>query len=191
MNTPHLEDDLLQRFFDGDLTGESATQVSEHLDACQECSRRHGSLVRLRGLINMAAEDLAEEVDFDAVYGKVVAGIERRPAAGLLTGLRGWFDELLAKRPQVWMPATAAAAVAAAVLITMSFPQGDETSSALPQHAEQRPLAPVATHASLKSEIVQVDFGQNIGTVFEITVTEGVSTPVIWINDDTEESVLQ
>jgi hypothetical protein len=37
------------------------------------------------------------------------------------------------------------------------------------------------------SEVVQVDFGDNAGTVFEIALAEGVSTPVVWINDELEE----
>ena len=31
---------------------------------------------------------------------------------------------------------------------------------------------------------VEVDFGQNAGTVFEIALENGSSTPVVWINDD-------
>jgi hypothetical protein len=31
---------------------------------------------------------------------------------------------------------------------------------------------------------VQVDFGSNTGTVFEIALADGASTPVVWINDE-------
>jgi hypothetical protein len=39
----------------------------------------------------------------------------------------------------------------------------------------------------LRSEIVQVDFGTNAGTVFEIALDAASSTPVVWINDEEEE----
>jgi hypothetical protein len=39
------------------------------------------------------------------------------------------------------------------------------------------------------SEISQVDFGNSNGTVFEIALADGVSTPVVWINDDPQDTV--
>jgi hypothetical protein len=41
--------------------------------------------------------------------------------------------------------------------------------------------------AAANSEVSQVDFGQNTGTVFEVPVDDDVSTPVVWINDEIEE----
>ena len=45
-----------------------------------------------------------------------------------------------------------------------------------------------AMHASMiPTEIVAIDFGSNTGTVFQIDVADGVSTAVVWINDEVEE----
>jgi hypothetical protein len=37
------------------------------------------------------------------------------------------------------------------------------------------------------SEVVQVDFGSNAGTVFNIPLADGSSSPVVWINDDDDD----
>jgi hypothetical protein len=49
------------------------------------------------------------------------------------------------------------------------------------------PPEPPPAPATGSSEIVQVDFGGNAGTVFEIALADGVSTPVVWINDDVQQ----
>jgi hypothetical protein len=39
------------------------------------------------------------------------------------------------------------------------------------------------------SEISQLDFGESNGTVFEIALADGISTPVVWINDESQDTV--
>ena len=43
--------------------------------------------------------------------------------------------------------------------------------------------------ASSGSEVVDVDFGESTGTVFEVALDDGNSTPVVWINDEPEQAV--
>jgi hypothetical protein len=38
-----------------------------------------------------------------------------------------------------------------------------------------------------RSEVVDVDFGPNAGTVFDIALADGSSIPVVWINDDDDD----
>lgn len=52
--------------------------------------------------------------------------------------------------------------------------------------AAARSRAPLAASSTTgaHSEVVQVDFGASSGTVFEIALADGASTPVVWINDE-------
>ena len=43
--------------------------------------------------------------------------------------------------------------------------------------------AAAAAAKTASSEVVQVDFGNNAGTVFDVALSDGSSTAVIWIND--------
>ena len=49
---------------------------------------------------------------------------------------------------------------------------GSEPAAGLPEGAL----------AMASSEVVNVDFGDQTGTVFEVAVADGVSAPVVWIN---------
>ena len=195
----HLEEELLHRYFDGELRPARAATVMQHLERCPQCSERHRALAALRGMIDLAADESSRNVDFEALYGRIERGIREQRAPGLLERLGVWWRDLSEQRPgQVWVPA--AALVAAAVVVVVwtkstapvaPAPQVRAPSGALPSPFDPGTMPPkpppTALAAAGNSEIVQVDFGGNAGTVFEIALADGVSTPVVWINDDVQQ----
>jgi hypothetical protein len=209
VNQEHLEDELLQRHFDGDLRPTRATEVEQHLQACSQCNQRHRALVTLHGMVALAAEESARSVDFDALYGRIERGIREQRTPSLSERLAVWWRDLAEQRPgQVWVPA--GAALAAAVVLVLVFsgdpapppvarvhtpaqndePVDDDALDVAPAPQTVSDTAPAlrggasSDSAASSSEIVQVDFGSNAGTVFEIALADGKSTPVVWINDD-------
>jgi hypothetical protein len=98
---------------------------------------------------------------------------------------------------RLWVGAAAAGlAAAAAALIALRGPANDGPAAPSPsapgvETAPQAAQPPKKTeriaYAAVSSEIEQVDFGGKPGTVFEIALADGVSTPVVWINDDVQE----
>jgi anti-sigma factor RsiW len=196
VNDDHLEEELLNRYFDGELRPARAATVAQHLERCPECSARHQALVALRGMIDMAAEESGRNVDFEALYGRIERGIREQPAPGWLDRVRVYWRDLSEQRPgQVWVPATALLAAAAVLLVWLNAPSpaaGPQAetgagSSPPPTAPVPPPPEPPPAPATGSSEIVQVDFGGNAGTVFEIALADGVSTPVVWINDDVQQ----
>ena len=194
MNDKHLEEELLNRYFDGDLRPGPAATVAQHLETCSQCSERHRALVALRGMIDMAAEESSRNVDFEALYGRIERGIRERPEPGWLERLRVFWRDLSEQRPgQVWVPAAGLVAAAAVLVVWINTPAPSPASPqarvpevpAVPQ--VEPPTEPSPQAAAGNSEIVQVDFGGNAGTVFEIALADGVSTPVVWINDDVQQ----
>jgi anti-sigma factor RsiW len=193
----HLEEELLNRYFDGELRPARAATVAQHLERCSECSARHQSLASLRGMIDMAAEESGRNVDFEALYGRIERGIREQARPGWRERARVYWRDLSEQRPgQVWVPATGLLAAAAMLLVWIGAPS---QSPADPQARPRTRSVPVAPSlgapapepptalAAGNSEIVQVDFGGNAGTVFEIALADGVSTPVVWINDDVQQ----
>jgi anti-sigma factor RsiW len=187
MISGHLEEETLQRYFDGELTDGSGAEVEQHLESCEQCRARRQSLERLHELINVAAEDLAAEVDFDAVYERVTRGVAEPQPAAEVVSLGSWRDRLRASRPQVWVPLAAAAAVAFAVIGNFAAPHEREVARPRPAPKPRVMVAEANVAGQASSEVVQVDFGQNTGTVFEVPVSDDVSTPVVWINDEIED----
>lgn len=180
---PQLNDETLQRLLDGDLNAREAKQARDVIAASEADAARYRSFQRLHGLMQMAADEMAEGLDSDAMFRNIEAGIAKdRP--GALSLIRAWFSEFFEHRSQVWMPMAGASVVAAAVLLTFYMPEQQFETAAIV--GDGQPLAAVTAEGATapSSEIVQVDFGANSGTVFEIALAGGKSTPVVWINDD-------
>ena len=205
-NALHVQEELLHRYFDGELQGGEVTSVRGHLASCEQCNARHTALSELRRMITVAAEQATLEVDFDRAFLRIEREVSAQPATrGLFDRVAGWLKETLQERPeQVWAPALGALA-AAALLFSLNR---SDRSPELAQQAEPAiapttevaaagtglaaegtaggaPAAglPEGALAMASSELVQVDFGGHSGAVFEVAVADGVSTPVIWINE--------
>jgi len=198
VNAPHVEEELLQRYFDGDLKGPPAASVSQHIATCEDCKQRHVALSELHKLIMMAGEHAALDVDFERAFANIERGTRERPAPGLIERLSVWWRDLVEQRPeQLWAPAFGAAMAALLLVYVLRDGASDahqEVAAATPKPPApvvvvQAPAVPAETIpvdalAFANTEVVQVDFGSNAGTVYEIALAGGVSTPVVWINDD-------
>jgi len=194
----HVQEDALNMHFDGELAPTEAASVERHLASCGECSKRLTSMQRLREMILMSSEQVASEVDFDAMFGRVEQGTKIAPVPGLIDRIGLWVTESLQHNPmRVWAPAggLALAAAAALAFVLRSSGAGTEGEDEVARRgviAEEREIKRekmmVAENdppsESNASEVVQVDFGSNTGTVFEIALADGASTPVVWINED-------
>jgi anti-sigma factor RsiW len=182
MDREHPSPEQLERYFDGELTPDEPTDLRAHLASCPECSAQQAALARLRTLIAMTAEDDAQRVDSERMF----AAIERGIAQEIATPAPQLAD--VPARPRIAAPrrlrrltnaapVLGALALAAAVMWMVYRPDGapndgnDDTYEAAEGH----------------SEIVEVDFGSNAGTVFDIALSDGSSIPVVWIDDDDED----
>ena len=190
MSAEHIEDEQLQQYFDGELSKKPAALVERHLSGCESCTERQTSLVQLSRMIGIAAEDMARDVNFENLYYRVKQGVKQKEAPGLTEQITVWWDEFVEHQSQVWMPATGAIAVAAAVLLTLYLPGTPmddvpvEGSTAERVHTPAEGPTAIPPEPPASTEITDVDFGDNAGTVFAIALAEGVSNQVIWIDDE-------
>jgi anti-sigma factor RsiW len=189
MRLDHIEDDLLQRYHDGELTGGRSEQVKQHLDSCAICQKRQQSLTRLHELFAIHSEEVARDVNFDFLYSKVAAEISRQQPAGILDKLFAWWDGLRFWKPQVWAPATAVALAGITIVVLNTHWQ--DRSLRQVAGGQKSPGSMIAAASALGSEIIRVDFGDRPGTVFEVALAEGATTAVVWINDETDNSGMQ
>jgi len=187
----HVQEDALNMHFDGELAPAEAASVERHLATCGECSKRLNSMQRLHEMITMSAAQVASEVDFDAMFGRVEQGTKVAPVPRLIERIGLWVTESLQHNPmRVWAPAGGLALAAAAAVIFVLRPSEPMAKrGVVPDEREpKREKMMVAENdpapESNASEVVQVDFGSNTGTVFEIALADGASTPVVWINED-------
>lgn len=204
MSIEHVQEDALNMHFDGELAPSEAASVERHLATCGECNKRLHSMLQLREMITVSAEQAASQVDFDAMFSRIERGAKAAPMPGLMERLTIWIQESLQHNPaRVWAPAgglALAAAAAVAFVLRSSGPgvDGEQEMARRGVIAEEREIKrekmmlaenqpkpeAVEPAGSNASEVVQVDFGSNTGTVFEIALADGASTPVVWINED-------
>jgi anti-sigma factor RsiW len=184
-----VQDELLQRYFDGDLEPGEAAKVAQQLERSPEARERLRALSALHGAIGRAVNDPVAGVDFDALFARIEKDVQQAPTPS--ADERAWWREHMEQPPRKsaqrrLLPAMGALAAAAVLLLAV-------LRGLSPQHVEppagsggaEQSGAPSGTPGS---EVVEVDFGSNAGTVFEIALDDGNSTPVVWINDGPEQA---
>jgi len=181
MPDAHIEEERLHHYVDGELKPAAAQEVATHLSQCGDCSARLSELRSLHDGVTAMAEESARDVDFDAVFQRIEAGIARENATTARERSPGPIPLRHPRRSaRVWASAAGLLAAAAAVLLFFRGELGLGTG-----HPENGNI-----------EIEQVAFNDDYGgTVFEVAVADGVSTKVVWINDyyddddDAEEAI--
>lgn len=171
-----LDDDLLQRYYDGDLSQAEERSVRSELAQNAGARRRLDELGKLSELMRGPMFEAARELDSDALFARIEAGIQQQKALGFGERLRVLGSEWFEHKRGVLVPAAASLAAAAAVLTIMLVPREA-------RHTDQSAAALQPIHGT---RVENVDFGQSTGTVFEVD-NEGVSAAVVWISDDEEE----
>jgi anti-sigma factor RsiW len=182
-----IDDDTLQRFYDGDLSPLEEHGVQARIEADPAAQQRLAELGRLTELIREGAEELGESVRSSALFAAIEARLAEADQVGFGARLRVIGGEWLEHRRASLLPLIAATAVAAVTLMVVIRPSSQlpETSGAATPSAQQAPAAPSPLAEVHGSSVENVDFGASTGTVFEID-NEGVAVAVVWITDDEE-----
>lgn len=170
-----LDDDLLQRYYDGDLTPDEERGVRAEVAKSPSAQERLAELAALHELMQAPVLEAAQGLDGDALFARIQAGIQAQQQLGFGERLRVLSGEWFEHKRGVLVPAAASLAAAAAALIILLVPREAK------QPAGGEPML-AALHGT---RVENVDFGQSTGTVFEVD-NEGVSAAVVWIADDEE-----
>jgi anti-sigma factor RsiW len=176
MTAAHPSPEQLQLHLDGELPEAERAQLLGHIAECDTCVDQLATFRRLGNLIRVAAADSETETDLD--FARMLANVERAVAIESSADVRSIKS---AAKPAVrkvrWIyrgaPALGAVALAAAALLMVYHPDSNDDIN--------------YDSANPPSEIVEVDFGSNAGTVFDIPLSDGSSTPVVWIDDDDDD----
>jgi anti-sigma factor RsiW len=177
MQGAKTDSERLQMFFDGELAPEDEAAVRRDLESSPEGMAELREWERLRSALKNVSNDWTGALDSDALFARIEAEIgaeappvlERRhaphkaspPPLRVVPGGR---------ERRIWgAVATGLAAAAAVLLAVITWPS-------------ERGATPV--EASRGTEVVEVDFGANAGTVFNVEGSAGESLAVVWIDDE-------
>jgi anti-sigma factor RsiW len=183
-----LDDDTLQRFYDGELSPLEERTVRAMIEQDPAAQARLSRLKRLSEMFTLAAEDMGAELDSAALFSGIQADIKQQETLGLGERLRVITFEWVEHKRGAVISLGAVAAIAAAALFAVITPDRHDENQArtMPRPREEQKLRLAEAPAQHGSQIENVDFGRNTGTVFEVE-NEGVTTAVVWIADEEED----
>ena len=198
---PQIDDDTLQRFYDGDLSPLEEHGVQARIESDPEAQRRLSELGQLTELMRTAADELGSSVRSAALFAAIEQKLTLPDQTGFGSRVRLVASEWLEHRRATLGPIVAATAVAAITLLAVIKPSDpgllapDGAESATPPFAEPLsadeatgPNTSLADNAPAGaqlhgSRVEDVDFGASTGTVFELD-NQGVAVAVVWITDE-------
>src|SRR5690349_11338670 len=83
-----LDDDTLQRYHDGELPAAEARAVQREVEQSPEAQRRLRELAALGDLIRLSLAEGARELDSNALFSRIEAGIREQQRLGFGERLR-------------------------------------------------------------------------------------------------------
>jgi len=175
MESPKTDDERLQMLFDGELAPEEEAAVRRSLEDSPRGMEQLREWERLRDSMKSVSTEWTRKIDSDALFARIEADIsapvtpmERPKREGApLRVVPG------ARERRLWgAVATGFAAAAAIFLAVLAWPD-----------SRQEPNDDVAA-MTRGSEVLEVDFGSNTGTIFEVEGGAGESLAVVWIDDE-------
>jgi anti-sigma factor RsiW len=176
MESPKPEDQKLQMFFDGELPPEEEAAVRRSLESTPEGMAQIREWAQIREAMQTASADWSGEIDSESLFARIEAEVSApvisiEPARGqtpLLRSVPG------GRERRVWgAVATGFAAAAAIFLTVVAWPESHQDANGVTAGARTR-----------GSEVLEVDFGANTGTIFEVEGGAGESLAVVWIDDE-------
>lgn len=185
----HLDERMLQRFFDGDLIDAELEAVQGHFDAADPelAAQEQGRLRQLGNLSELFAfaEDAADDLDSDALFADIEKGIQASPQPRLRL-----IEGAQKRRRNAFIGGGIVAIAAAASLAYLLKPAPADEIAIAPtesqMHIDEIPV--VLPEAPGGSQVVDVEFGQSTGTIFEVAGDHGQPLAVVWIEDEGEET---
>ena len=188
MNGQHPTQELLQRYLDGELSSSQRAELRSHVAGCASCTRQETSRKRLQQLVAQTVTERADAIDLSSMFQNIEAGIAAEEAEQhgevrsngadgkpVVLPLNQKQPAKKVRRFSSAAPVLGAFALAAAVMLMVYRPENSMDADEIYETDGGR------------SEVTDVDFGSSAGTVFDISLSDGSSTPVVWIDDDGDD----
>ena len=100
--------ELLEKYFDQEVSEKEKSLVEAHLQHCPTCQETLKSMEGVRNLIKNPVEEAVRKEDFPWVWEKIQRGIQLKEKRSGWEALRSWIGLSPLLQKKIWMSATAA-----------------------------------------------------------------------------------
>lgn len=169
-------DDKLQMYFDGELSPEEEAELRRELETSPEGQEELRQWSEVREAMQAASLEWTAALDSDALFARIEAELEspavaeppnvvpiERPKPELRVVPGG-------REKKIWGGIATGFAAAAAIFLAVLSAPDDPNGGSL--------------SAARGTEVVEVDFGANSGTVFNVEGGAGQPLAVVWIDEE-------
>ena len=99
--------ELLEKYFDQEVTDEERSLVDTHLVNCHACRDLLNSMEKMRDLVRAPVEEAVGEENFQWVWQKIERGIREEERPAFWETLQRWLQIPPLSKRRVWIPAAA------------------------------------------------------------------------------------
>ncbi len=174
MESVKTEEERLQRFFDGELGPEEEEALRRELEGSPELAAELAEMEAMREAVRGAARERLMSLDSDALFARIEKELAEPTPKSDATEKPALKLVAKAAKPRHGRGiAIGLAAAAAVLLVVLARPANGPPS-----------VIDYGVPTTQGSEIVEIDFGSNTGTVFAVEGQAGRPVAVVWINDE-------
>jgi anti-sigma factor RsiW len=186
MNAARHEEEL-HAFLDEELSEEERTRVEQELTSAQDQADLQ-AFAQLGDLLREHAEEASAELPSEDLFAAIRDRVDEDVRLG-----RGYMRVVQGGGQRRLFTGAAVVLAVAAALALGFFVRGSQgvlppSVASIGEHAhdagELSSAIAVLEEPTLGSEVVEVDFGGNAGTVFAVEGAEGQPLAVVWIEDE-------
>ena len=178
-----LDEKLLAKYYDGMLRKKKAKQVEKLLESSPEDQESLAKMSRMSDLLQLMNEESLSDVSFAGFDKRVAIGVKQDQKPSFADKITLYLNEFFEHRRVIWVPATAVAAVALAVVIATPFMNGQQNTPYVPD--DQVRFTQANTHVYEESmpgsTIVSMSNGETQGLKYDLKDGKGSTVGVAWI----------
>ncbi|QQR91128.1 MAG: hypothetical protein IPJ88_05180 [Myxococcales bacterium] len=190
-----VDEQTLQQYYDGELPEAEMKRVEQVILNDSALQAKLESYDVLGAMLRTYADETAQAPSFGPVL-RAIRSTQKPVAPSIRSRVLSWKEFILGSGMRLLFPA---GALAMAVLLFIFIKQdtaGEQqpVASRLPKVqtpafiAKAKDKAATALANAGRSEVVEVDFGNNTGTVMDIEDVDGEHIAVLWVDDPEEQS---
>lgn len=174
---PQARDEIVQRFLDGDLTPQEASEAREMMASDPGLRRDADAYRRLGHLLREAAGTQDLEGEVGSAWERVSDGIGGPAADDSGPGVASvWLGEFFRHRKRYWIPvAGAVAGAAAALVVTLNVHEVPDIPVGVDQAEE------------LRSRVTDISLHSASTMIIEVETAAGGTAAILWVTEEAEE----